>query len=66
MSPVLFKYHAGVIDVVVFMKVSEEVQKMIEAIPEEEAKKTFQTPEQKAYIIQLLRKRRVIDNLAKL
>jgi FKBP-type peptidyl-prolyl cis-trans isomerase (trigger factor) len=44
----------------------EEVQKMIEAIPEEEAKKTFQTPEQKAYIIQLLRKRRVIDNLAKL
>ncbi len=44
----------------------EEVQKMIEAIPEEEAKKTFQTPEQKAYLIQLLRKRKVIDNLAKL
>lgn len=44
----------------------EEVQKMIEAIPEEKAKKTFQTPEQKAYIIQLLRKRKVIDNLAKL
>jgi len=39
---------------------------MIEAIPEEEAKKNFQTPEQKAYIIQLLRKRKVIDNLAKL
>ena len=44
----------------------EEVQKMIEAIPEEQTRKSFQTPEQKAYIIQLLRKRRVIDNLAKL
>lgn len=44
----------------------DEVQKMIEAIPEEQTRKSFQTPEQKAYIIQLLRKRRVIDNLAKL
>jgi FKBP-type peptidyl-prolyl cis-trans isomerase (trigger factor) len=44
----------------------EEVQKMIEAIPEEETKKSFQTPEQKIYLIQILRKRRVIDNLAKL
>ncbi|MCJ7786804.1 hypothetical protein MUP06_01125, partial [Patescibacteria group bacterium] len=44
----------------------DEVQKMIEAIPEEQTRKSFQTPEQKVYIIQLLRKRRVIDNLAKL
>jgi len=44
----------------------DEVEKMIAAIPEEETKKTFKTPEQKAYIRQLLRKRRVIDNLTKL
>jgi trigger factor len=44
----------------------DEVQKMIEAIPEEQTRKSFQTPEQKVYIIQLLRKRRVIDNLTKL
>jgi len=44
----------------------EEVEKMIEAIPEEETKKAFTNQEQKAYIKQLLRKRRVIDNLAKL
>jgi len=44
----------------------DEVQKMIEAIPEQQTKKTFQSPEQKVYIIQLLRKRKVIDNLNKL
>jgi len=44
----------------------EEVKKMIEAIPEEETKKAFANQEQKTYIKQLLRKRRVIDNLAKL
>lgn len=44
----------------------EEVKKMIEAIPEEETRKSFTSQEQKAYIKQLLRKRRVIDNLAKL
>jgi len=44
----------------------DEVQKMIEAIPNQETKKTFQSPEQKAYIIQLLRKRKVIDNLSSL
>ncbi len=44
----------------------DEVEKMIAAVPEEKTKKGFQTPEQKAYIKQLLRKRRVIDNLAKL
>ncbi len=44
----------------------DEVEKMIAAIPEEGTKKSFQTPEQKAYIRQLLRKRRVIDNLTKL
>jgi len=43
-----------------------EVEKMIAAIPEEETKKAFTSQEQKAYIKQLLRKRRVIDNLAKL
>lgn len=43
-----------------------EVEKMIAAIPEEETKKSFTSQEQKAYIKQLLRKRRVIDNLAKL
>jgi len=42
------------------------VEKMIAAIPEEETKKAFTSQEQKAYIKQLLRKRRVIDNLAKL
>ena len=44
----------------------EEVEKMIEAIPDDETKKSFTNQEQKAYIKQLLRKRRVIDNLAKL
>ncbi|MBM3205869.1 hypothetical protein FJZ41_03425 [Candidatus Shapirobacteria bacterium] len=44
----------------------EEVEKMIKAIPEEQARQSFQNSEQKAYLRQLLRKRKVIDNLAKL
>ncbi len=44
----------------------EEVEKMIQAIPEEENRQSFENPEQKAYIRQLLRKRQVIDNLTKL
>jgi FKBP-type peptidyl-prolyl cis-trans isomerase (trigger factor) len=43
-----------------------EVEKMIAAIPEEETKKAFKSQEQKAYIRQLLRKRKVIDSLTKL
>ncbi len=44
----------------------QEVQKMIDAIPEEDTKKAFEKEEQKIYIRQLLRKRQAIDNLSKL
>jgi len=44
----------------------EEVNKMIEAIPDQDLKKSFDSQEQKAYVRQLLRKRQVIDNLSKL
>jgi len=44
----------------------DEIQKMIEVIPDQQTKESFQTPEQKVYLKQLLRKRHVIDNLAKL
>jgi len=44
----------------------QEVQKMIDAIPEENTKKAFEKEEQKIYIRQLLRKRQAIDNLSKL
>jgi len=44
----------------------EEVTKMIAAAPDKETQKILDTPEQKAYIRQLLRKRQVIDNLSKL
>ncbi len=44
----------------------EEVQKMIAVAPDEKTKKTMETPAQRAYIRQLLRKRKVIDNLTKL
>ncbi|MCX6725826.1 MAG: trigger factor [Candidatus Shapirobacteria bacterium] len=44
----------------------DEIQKMIEAIPDQKTKESFQIPEQKVYLKQLLRKRHVIDNLAKL
>lgn len=43
-----------------------EVEKMIEAVPVEKTKKDLQTPEQRFYIRQLLRKRQVIDNLCSL
>ncbi len=49
------------------IKVSEaQVEKMIQAIPEKESQESFKNQAQKAYIRQLLRKRQVIDNLAKL
>jgi FKBP-type peptidyl-prolyl cis-trans isomerase (trigger factor) len=44
----------------------DEVQKLIQAVPDEETKKSLDTQTQKAYIRQLLRKRRAIDNLSKL
>lgn len=43
-----------------------EVQKMIDAAPDEKAKKAMETPTQRAYIRQLLRKRKAIDKLTKL
>jgi len=44
----------------------EEIEKMIRALPDEETKKEFQNPEQKAYLRHLLRKRQVIDSLSSL
>ena len=44
----------------------EEVEKMIQALPNEETKKEFQKPEQKLYLRHLLRKRQVIDSLSSL
>jgi FKBP-type peptidyl-prolyl cis-trans isomerase (trigger factor) len=43
-----------------------EVQNMIDAAPDEQAKKAMDTQTQRAYIRQLLRKRKVIDKLVKL
>lgn len=43
-----------------------EVEKMIQAVPDAKTKKTLDTPAQRAYIRQLLRKRAAIDKLAKL
>jgi len=43
-----------------------EVQKMIDAAPDEKAKKAMETPAQRAYLHQLLRKRKAIDKLSKL
>ncbi len=43
-----------------------EVQMMIDAAPDEKTKQAMATPAQKAYLKQLLRKRKVIDNLGKL
>lgn len=43
-----------------------EVDKMIAAAPDKETQKRLETPEQKAYIRQLLRKRQVIDSLSSL
>jgi len=44
----------------------DQVEKMIKSIPEKETQKSFENKAQKAYIRQILRKRQVIDNLAKL
>lgn len=44
----------------------EEVEAMIKAVPDEKARQSANTPAQRAYIRQLLRKRAVIDNLLKL
>ena len=44
----------------------EEINKMIKAVPDEKAQKSMDTPAQRAYIKQVLRKRTVIDKLAKL
>jgi trigger factor len=43
-----------------------EVAGMIAAAPDKEAQKKLDTPEQKAYIRQILRKRRIIDSLSSL
>jgi len=43
-----------------------EVQKMIDAAPDEKTRKAMETPAQHAYIRQLLRKRKAIDKLSKL
>lgn len=49
------------------IKVSEsEVEKMIAAVPDPKIQETLKTPEQKAYLRSLLRKRQVIDRLLKL
>lgn len=45
---------------------NSEVQKMIDAAPDEGAKKAVDTPTQRAYLRQLLRKRKAIDILTKL
>ena len=43
-----------------------EIEKMIEAVPDEKVRIGLKTPDQQIYIRQLLRKRKVIDNLLKL
>lgn len=43
-----------------------EVQKMVDAAPDEKTKKEMEAPTQRAYLRQLLRKRKVIDILTKL
>lgn len=43
-----------------------EVQKMIDATPDEKTKKAMEIPTQRAYLRQLLRKRKAIDILTKL
>lgn len=44
----------------------QEIEKMIEAVPEESTRRALSSPEQKPYLAQLLRKRKVIDNLTNL
>lgn len=43
-----------------------EIEKMIEAVPDEKVRIGLKTPDQQIYIRQLLRKRKVIDNLLKI
>lgn len=45
---------------------NSEVQKMIDATPDEKTKKAMEIPTQRAYLRQLLRKRKAIDILTKL
>lgn len=44
----------------------EEINKLIQAVPDEKIKTSLNTPEQRLYLKQLLRKRKVIDNLSHL
>jgi len=44
----------------------EEVEKMIKAVPDKKRQSQMNTPTQRAYLRQLLRKRKVIDNFMKL
>ena len=44
----------------------DEVEKMIQAVPDQKAKKSLDNPAQRAYVRQLLRKRAVIDKLSQL
>jgi FKBP-type peptidyl-prolyl cis-trans isomerase (trigger factor) len=49
------------------IKVTEaEVQKMVDAAPDAASKKAMDAPAQRAYLYQLLRKRKVIDKLSQL
>lgn len=49
------------------VKIKEaEVEAMIKATPDEKARQALDTPAQRAYIRQILRKRAIIDNLLKL
>ncbi|MBU3956897.1 hypothetical protein KKI19_01255 [Patescibacteria group bacterium] len=45
---------------------NSEIQKMIDAAPDEKTKKAMEIPTQRAYLRQLLRKRKAIDILTKL
>lgn len=44
----------------------DEIEKLIQAVPDEKTKNNLNTPEQKLYLRQLLRKRKIIDNLSRL
>lgn len=44
----------------------DEVEKMIQAVPDQKARKSLDSPTQRAYIRQILRKRAVIDKLGQL
>lgn len=44
----------------------EEIDQMIKTIPDEKTRKNLETPQEKAYLRQILKKRAVLDSLAKL